>query len=393
LTELQINTLTKIVFGTIIFSSLISVSLLSGVSATTNPITANSKTNQVIVGDTENYREFEGLAATMEPWEATMRTDPLSGAFEWWYWQGEFDDGSSTQMTWLAKPFFDNDGELQPYINFFITTPNGTNLFGQNKINSNDFQSAGGALNLTMGKNWARGDIDTVNMHIEPTSNGLGGDLTFTSAAPPTRFGGSGLWYFDTSLTKFSGLVDPMPFAKVNGTLTYEGQTHEVNGTGYFDKQWGTANINAEYDGWYWSTGHYGNYTIDSFFAPTSAKYNHTITTALYLAKGNGPSEVLVETMHGLNATTSGSIAGPDGNHTYPEVITLQYKNGSNSVTLNFTNPEIINTRAAPTNTNATTYGESQYFRLGGNGTLNVQWDGTNETASEPAVMEVFYTH
>ena len=32
-------------------------------------------------------------------------------------------------------------------------------------------------------------------------------------------------------------------------------------------------------------------------------------------------------------------------------------------------------------------------YGLGGTGTLNVQWEGTHETASAPAIWEVQHTH
>jgi hypothetical protein len=128
--------------------------------------------------------------------------------------------------------------------------------------------------------------------------------------------------------------------------------------------------------------------------APTTAKYNQTQTDAMYLARGNGPSEVVLETMQGVKVFTSGNnITAPGGFHTYPEILTLQYKNSSNSATLTLTDPEIIVAKNPVTNSNATVYGEPQYMRLGGTGTLNVQWEGTNETASEPAIWEVFYAH
>ena len=105
-----------------------------------------------------------------------------------------------------------------------------------------------------------------------------------------------------------------MPFAKVHGNLTYGGQSHKVEGTGYIDKQWGTVNWNQDYDGWYWSTGHYGNYTADMFDLTTSAPYNHEQTVDAYLAKGDGPSKVLVETMQGVTAHASGkNITSPSG--------------------------------------------------------------------------------
>jgi hypothetical protein len=154
------------------------------------------------------------------------------------------------------------------------------------------------------------------------------------------------------------------------------------------------VSFNQAYDGWYWSTGYYGNYTIDTLVWNGSAEYNHQQTQDIYLAKGNGPSKALVESMQGVNAYKSGkSIAAPGGVHTYPEVLTLQWKKGTNSATLTLTNPEVVVSRNPTTNTNASMYGYPQYLRLQGTGTLNVLWDGSNETASAPAVWEVFYTH
>jgi len=37
--------------------------------------------------------------------------------------------------------------------------------------------------------------------------------------------------------------------------------------------------------------------------------------------------------------------------------------------------------------------GNPLYIRLGGTGSLNVQWKGTNETASASAIWEVNYAH
>ena len=308
--------------------------------------------------------------------------------------QGKFNDNSTTQITLLAKPWVDNNGPLQPYATIAVTTPDGKHLGGEAKVDASQFKAARNTMNVTMGDTWARGDLNTVNLHFAPTANGVGADLVFQSAAPATRFGGSGMWYFDPSLTRFSATNDPMPFAKVKGNLTYGGQSHSVEGTGYIDKQWGTVNWNQDYDGWYWSTGHYGNYTIDMFVLTTSAPFNHQKTVDAYLAKGDGPSKVLVETMKDVTAHASGkNISSPGGLHTYPEILTLQWKNGSNSATLTLTNPSIVAAQNTIVNTNATIYGNPQYMRLQGTGTLNVQWEGSNETASAPAIWEVSYLH
>jgi predicted secreted hydrolase len=91
-----------------------------------------------------------------------------------------------------------------------------------------------------------------------------------------------------TSLTRISAWIIPMPYAIVHGNLTYDGKPHPVHGTGYHDRQWGTVNWNQDYDGWYWSAGHYGNYTIATFKLPTSSAFNNQQSQAIYLAKGNG---------------------------------------------------------------------------------------------------------
>ena len=327
--------LTKIILVAVLLSGLICLSSYTS--------SANAATNHVITGDTQNYRIFEGQAPTMQPSDAAMATNPMPGTFEWWYFQGTFNDNSTTQITLLAKPWVDNNGPLQPYATMAVTTPDGKHLGGEAKVDASQFKAARNTMNVTMGDTWFRGDLNTVNLHFAPTANGVGADLVFQSAAPATRFGGSGMWYFDPSLTRFSATNDPMPFAKVKGNLTYGGQSHSVEGTGYIDKQWGTVNWNQDYDGWYWSTGHYGNYTIDMFVLTTSAAFNHQKTVDAYLAKGDGPSKVLVETMKDVTAHASGkNISSPGGLHTYPEILTLQWKNGSNSATLTLTNPSIV---------------------------------------------------
>src|SRR4029078_11111712 len=127
-----------------------------------------------------------------------------------------------------------------PYATIAITTPNGTHLFGEAKVDASQFNAARNTMNVTMGDTWARGDLNTAKMHFATTQNGVGGDLVFDSAGPPTRFGGSGMCFFDPSLTRFSATNDPMPFAKVHGNLTYGGQSHHGQGTGSIDETGGS---------------------------------------------------------------------------------------------------------------------------------------------------------
>ena len=86
--------LTKMVIGAVLLSGLISISSYSSfANATTNATTTD--TNKIITGDTEEYRIFEGQEPTLQPSDVGMQTNPMPGTFEWWYFQGKFDDNST----------------------------------------------------------------------------------------------------------------------------------------------------------------------------------------------------------------------------------------------------------------------------------------------------------
>ena len=167
--------LTKMVPVAALLSGLISLSSYTSI--------ANATTNQVITGDTQEYRIFEGQAPTMQPSDAGMQISPMPGTFEWWYFQGKFNDNSTTQITLEVKPWMDNNGGLQPYAVIAVTTPNGTHLGGETKVDTSQFKAARNTMNVSYGDAvTARGDLNTVNLHFAPTQNGVGADLVFESA-------------------------------------------------------------------------------------------------------------------------------------------------------------------------------------------------------------------
>ena len=128
----------------VLLSGLVSISSYASIAnatTTTTTTTTTTITNHVITGDTQKYRIFEGLAPTMQPSEAGMVTNPMPGTFEWWYFQGKFNDNSTEQITLLTKPWMDNNGPLQPYATIAITTPNGTHLFGEAKVDASQFNA------------------------------------------------------------------------------------------------------------------------------------------------------------------------------------------------------------------------------------------------------------
>jgi hypothetical protein len=116
---------------------LTNISSVYSASATTASTT--TKPARIIAGDSSQFVEHEGLASEPEPWEDGMRTDPTLNTFEWWYFDGIFDDGSHA---FLTKPWNESPLPMDPYISFTVTNPNGTVFRDRIDISTDQFLAA-----------------------------------------------------------------------------------------------------------------------------------------------------------------------------------------------------------------------------------------------------------
>jgi len=80
-------------------------------------------------------------------------------------------------------------------------------------------------------------------------------------------------------------------------------------------------------DRWFWKTGVFGNYALDTAVQVASSYYNNQQLQTLYLAKGN---HVLINDMNHLNVHGTGNVTAPGG-HDYPEAINFHWQNGTHS--------------------------------------------------------------
>jgi YVTN family beta-propeller protein len=121
-------------------------------------------------------------------------------------------------------------------------------------------------------------------------------------------------------------------------------------------------------------------------------KRNYIYTANVYsntLSVIDAATNNVIDTVQSSGSIVDGVIYDPVNDYIYA----ANAGSGTNSATLTLTNPSIITAASPVINTNATMYGYPQYMRLEGKGTLNVQWNGSNETASAPAIWEVSYAH
>jgi hypothetical protein len=313
----------------------------------------------------------------------------MIGTYEWWYYQLQATDGTSAQFIFYTKPWFETPLPFDPLVTMNIVSPNGTKFGDLTYFNTNDFSASRNLNNVTIGKNWVHGDLNTYQLHVEMPKQGLGANLVFTRDAPGWQAGNT-KWYFDKSLTQYWAWFPAVPSAKVQGTLTYNGQVHKVQGAGYHDHQWGTVDMNKYLNNWYWGQGHLGNYTVVFFPFVASSDYNYQQLPILYLAKGN--NLLVGATSHMTWKALDNQTYAPL-DRTYPGVLELHYKNGTDTANLSVTNPKVLFAANNIFVSNATTLGSPQYMRFNGTGHLSVNMNGKNDTATGPMTYEENFAH
>ena len=116
--------------------------LLSGlISLSSYTSVARAGTPPVIVGNTPALLKHENLTPTPQPWEDGIRTDPMIGTYEWWYYQLQATDGTSAQFIFYTKPWFETPLPFDPLVTMNIVSPNGTKFKDLTYFNTNDFSA------------------------------------------------------------------------------------------------------------------------------------------------------------------------------------------------------------------------------------------------------------
>jgi len=78
-----------------------------------------------VVGKThEHFRKLGMQEHTVEPWEDGLRTNVSETSFEWWYFDGDLEDGSKLTIEFHTKaPYISPASPLTPYVSFTLDHP------------------------------------------------------------------------------------------------------------------------------------------------------------------------------------------------------------------------------------------------------------------------------
>lgn len=291
-------------------------------------------TKPVIFGVTPEYIARDGLTETIQPWEDGLRAETGPGSFEWWYFDAHFEDGSTVVLVFMTKPLLERNGPLSPHIALTITRPDGTKLSQLPIFPREQFFAGKETCDMRIGSNWVKGDLHTYQAHVELDE--LAADMVFTGLVPAWR-PGAGKSYFG-DLEHYFAWLPSIPYGTVTGTLTYDGKTHTVKGTGYHDHNWGNVGLNEVMDHWYWGRAQIGKYTLIYVEQIGAKAFGYTRMPVFLLAKGD---QVLTGDGSRLFMQARDFVPYPGG-RAYPREVDFHWQDGEDTIHLSLREPKLI---------------------------------------------------
>ncbi|MCK5811676.1 MAG: hypothetical protein KAG94_02145 [Clostridiales bacterium] len=292
-----------------------------------------SKNKSIYVSDDDDLKKL-GITDSVKLFEDGFRTNTGRGFFEWWYFDASLDDGTTIVIVYMTKSIMEYKGPLKPGVMITITRPNEDKIFKISNLSKNTFTSSKKSCDVKIGPNWVKGDLKTYTLHAKVED--IIADLTFNGIVPPFRPRDGKIFFGD--INHYFGWVAPIPYGTVSGTLTYNGKTHKVTGSGYHDHNWGNLALPSVQDHWYWGRAQFDDYTIIFVEQITRKKFGSKKLPVLMLAKGD---KILTGNGVPLKLKTTDFTKYSSGRK-YPNKLVFSWELEGNTIDITLNNPKVI---------------------------------------------------
>jgi len=229
-----------------------------------------------------------GLTSAVAVREDGRRTRPGSDDYEWWYLDGVASDG-----TVVVVAFSDNwlPGGHRRKVSIEITPP--AQATRRADFTTDDPGAfAGDHTDVRIGHSRFQGDLAHYTIDVDPRdTHGLGCTLHLERRVPSYR-PGTGVMASDDA---FFAWVVAVPEGALDGTLTVDGRTEALSGSGYHDHNWGNVEPWALVRNWWWGRGTAdGRTVVMAELRPASGRGERALPL-LYVATPQG----VVTEVHG----------------------------------------------------------------------------------------------
>ena len=187
--------------------------------------------------------------------EDGRRTPQSADTFEWWYFDGLLDDGTVV-VVWFGDNWF--YGSHKRAVSIELTPPGQPTRRVMRTFDEPGSFATDNA-DIKIGPHEFKGDLDAYSIHVDAAeTGGVGCDLTLRRRVASYR---PATGYIEAGKQYFAWLV-AVPEGAVTGTLTANGVTRQVTGSGYHDHNWGNISPAKLFDSWWWGRGRSGTHTI-----------------------------------------------------------------------------------------------------------------------------------
>ena len=344
-------------------------------------------------------KDFEalGLKPEVEPWEDGVRTTGVKGEYEWWYFDGRLDDGSSLVIVFFTAPMTAQKAGYHPSLQFTLTKPDGTRISDASDW-TGSYSFAKEKCRAVMGPNVFEGDLHTYHIHYE--NNGILADVELTGSLPSWR-PGTGHIYFGSE--KYFAWLPSVPEGKVTASVTCEGTTEHYTGSGYHDHNWGNTGMYFLMHHWYWGRARIGDYQAITSYITGQKKYGYEHFMIFLLAKDGN---ILCDKGQFVSFSQENPQYNDVTHKHFHKQLTYDYNDGTSRYRVTYEQKEIIeefsfadSASVSGANTTAVMrFGmrliglDPSYIRMRGEAKIE-RFDGDKivETVKSPALWEMMY--
>jgi CrtC N-terminal lipocalin domain len=232
-----------------------------------------------------DYQRYGIAKGEIAAWEDGFRTRPGGpGTFEWWYFDAVLDDGSTLVINFMVKDIRGGRGIKQParpVVTLELDRTDGTHV--ERALHAHDdFTVAADRCDVRVGACTFAGDLHTYRIHVEIDE--VTADVILTGQVPSWRPETGHILFGDDRPRLFAWLPS-VPQGTVQATLTVDGETRTLTGTGYHDHNWGDAAMQELIHHWYWARAQAGGYCVIASDITAERKYGHAQMPIFMLAK------------------------------------------------------------------------------------------------------------
>lgn len=344
----------------------------------------------------EDYKKLGVNPDKIEVWEDRRRNpDSTAGNWEWWYFDSILDDGTKVVIQFFTKAGMrriQKDGD-QPSVTLKITRPDGKQYERDLLQKATNCHYGNDNCDVHLGNNSFVGDLKTYQIHVEQ-DKGVGADLTLVSQAKPYR---PGTAYFDFGNDEYYTWLCAVPKGEVTGTITVDGKTISVHGSGYHDHQWSNRFYLTEWNNWLWARQSFDDYSVLLFDFITSDDYGNKRFPILFVQDKEG--NIVFENKDTVKCTVGEfyvdeKASGKD----YPKILHYEMQHGDIHLTYDLESEAILEAQGMknvpfPVRMISRKYGmeDLSYSRYSGKGALVMEESGERVERSGELIYEFMF--